>query len=130
MRSGNTLFAATPIGDNQGFSVFTSGDLGQSWQLFQDVRLGTAYTFYPALAADDRGRVALSFQAIGTFPDGSLSVTTYLAALPAGASAFVGPVPISGQYLSDEPPPQGSCAHSLCALGQGLSANCDPLGCV
>jgi hypothetical protein len=130
VRSGNALFAATPMDDNQGFSIFTSGNLGQTWEPLQDVRLSTAYTFYPALSADDRGRVALSFQAIETASDGSLLVRTWIAALPAGASSFVGPVPISGGYLADEPPPQGSCAHSLCTLGQGLSTNCDPLGCV
>lgn len=126
-----TMWAAVPAAEGRGFKIFASTDTGISWQFFQQVG-GNVQTFFPTLAADDHGRVGLSFQqaASGLAGQPLVASSTWFAAKPWGAGAFVGPTPISGGYFPVNPPPQGSCSHSLCSTGAGLSPGCDPTGCV
>jgi hypothetical protein len=124
-----TMHVAVPNDDNLGFKLLTSTDGAQSWA-FDVIVAGNMQVVFPTLAVDDKGRLGLSFQAVGKNEAGLVAASTWFAAVPAGFVSFVGPVPISGGYKANNPPPQGSCSHSLCSTGAGLVAACDPTGCV
>lgn len=127
--AGGTMRVAVPNDDNLGFKLFASTDVGTTWQ-FDVVVAGSMQTVFPTLSVDDKGRIGLSFQALGLQGGGQFGVSTWFAAVPAGFVSFVGPVPISPGFNANNPPPQGSCSHSLCSTGAGLSPGCDPTGCV
>lgn len=125
-----TMWVALPRDGNAGFTVFksvgTGMDAGVTWSVVQDVLVDNAFTFHPAMASDNIGRVGLVFQVLGTRLTGGFGFTTWFAAIPAGLNPpFVGPVPISGGYVGDNPPPQGSCSHPICSTGSGLLPGCD-----
>jgi hypothetical protein len=120
---------AVPNDDNLGFKLLSSTDEGTTWQ-FDVIVAGNMQTVFPTLSVDDKGRIGLSFQAVGLSGGGQVGVSTWFAAKPAGFVSFVGPVPISAGFTANNPPPQGSCSHPLCSTGAGLLSGCDSTGCV